>query len=117
MAILTQIKESNLPLKQLFTISVSVSFIFVALGLLSQFILPPEIPLFYGLPKNSQQLAPSIFVILPSVISMLLTIVNAIISINTDGVYLKKSLAFASIAICLLSIIATYKIVFLVGSI
>jgi hypothetical protein len=117
MALLTQIKESNLPLKSLFTISAVINMVFILLGLVGQLVLPPEIPLFYGLPKNSEQLAPSIFIILPSISSLIITVVNAVISINIDGVYLKKSLAFASISVCLLSVIATYKIIFLVGSI
>lgn len=117
MALLTQLKESNLPLKPLFATSVVINGIFILLGLVVQLVLPPEIPLFYGLPKNSEQLAPSIFIILPNIVSILLTVINAVISINVEGVYLKKSLAFASISICLLSVIATYKIIFLVGSI
>ena len=117
MALLTQLKESSLPLKSLFTTSVVINGVFILLGLLGQLILPPQIPLFYGLPKNSEQLAPSIFITLLSVVSLFLTVINAIISINIEGVYLKKALAFASISICLLSVIATYKIVFLVGSI
>lgn len=117
MALLTQLKESSLPLKSLFTTSVAVNLMFILLGLASQLVLPPEIPLFYGLPKNNEQLAPSIFIILPSLVSLFLTVINAIISINVEGIYLKKALAFASISICLLSVIATYKIIFLVGSI
>lgn len=117
MALFTKIIDKPLPLKPLFIISIVVSFLFILGGLICQLILPPEIPLFYGLPKNSEQLAPSLFIVIPSLISLLITIVNAIISINIDGVYLKKTLAFASISVCLLSVIATYKIIFLVGSI
>lgn len=117
MALLTQIKESNLPLKSLYTISTVINIVFIIFGLISQLILPPEIPLYYGLPKNSEQLASSIFIVLPSIISLIITLINAVISINIDGVYLKKALAFASISVCLLSVIATYKIIFLVGSI
>lgn len=117
MALLTQLKSAHLPLKSLFVISIIISVLFILLGLISQLILPPQIPLFYGLPKNNEQLAQSLFIVIPSLISLLITIINAIISINIDGIYLKKALAFASISVCLLSVIATYKIIFLVGSI
>ncbi|MFZ3301434.1 MAG: hypothetical protein WA152_01820 [Microgenomates group bacterium] len=107
----------KIPLKSLFLISIIVNILFILLGLVSQLVLPPEVPLFYGLPKNSEQLAPSLFIIVPAVISLFITVVNAVISINVDSTYLKKTLAFASISVCLLSVIATYKIIFLVGSI
>ncbi|MEK7169054.1 MAG: hypothetical protein AAB778_03515 [Patescibacteria group bacterium] len=117
MALFTKIIDKPLPLKPLFITSIVVSFLFILLGLVGQLVLPPEIPLFYGLPKNSEQLAPSLFIVIPSLISLLITVINAVISINIDGIYLKKALAFASISVCLLSAIATYKIIFLVGSI
>lgn len=107
----------KLPLKSLFVISFFVNSSLIILGLLSKLVLPPEIPLFYGLPKNSQQLSQSIFIILPSLISLILTLANSVISINLDSQFLKRSLAFASILVTLLSLITTYKIIFLVGSI
>jgi len=106
----------RLPLKYLFVTSFGLNALFIAFGLLSTFLLPPEIPLFYGLPKTNEQLATSIFIILPSSISLLMTFINSIISINVESQYLKKTLAFTSIAITILNIIATYKIIFLVGS-
>lgn len=117
MALFTKITDKPLPLKPLFITSIIVNFLFILLGLIGQLVLPPEIPLFYGLPKNSEQLAPSLFIVIPSLISLLIAVINAVISINIDGIYLKKALAFASISVCLLSVIATYKIIFLVGSI
>lgn len=107
----------KMPLKSLFVISIIINALFILIGLISQLILPPEIPLFYGLPKNNEQLAPSLFIVLPAATSLIITIVNAVLSINTDSSYLKKTLAFASISASLLSSIATYKIILLVGSI
>ncbi|MDO8341295.1 MAG: hypothetical protein Q7T59_04950 [Candidatus Woesebacteria bacterium] len=107
----------RLPLKKLFVYSFVINLITILLGLLAKLILPPEIPLFYGLPQTSEQLAKSIFIILPATIALLLTLVNAILSINIGGTYLKKTLAFTSIAISLLALIGTFKIIFLVGSI
>lgn len=106
----------KLPLKYLFVISFFINLIFILFGLASTFILPPEIPLFYGLPKNSAQLAKSLYIIIPAAVSMVITIVNAVISINIESQYLKRAMAFASLSVTILSVIATYKIIFLVGS-
>jgi hypothetical protein len=106
----------KVPLKNLFILSIIINLIFILLGLLANLILPPEIPLFYGLPKNSGQLTQSIFIILPSTISLVLTILNLIISTKVESNYLKKVFAFSSLVTVILSVIGTYKIIFLVGS-
>lgn len=106
----------KLPLKGLFLWSFIISFSTIALGLIAQLILPPEIPLYYGLPQTTDQIAPSLLIILPSGISIIVTLLNAICSTKTQDNYLKKALAFTSIAVSILAIITTYKIIFLVGS-
>lgn len=97
--------------------AIILSFITLATGLAAQFILNPEIPLFYGLPQTEEQLSPSIFILLPASISFLVVIVNSYLSSKTTDNYLKKCLAVTSIACSILSFIATVKIIFLVGSI
>lgn len=116
MALFEQIKKSGIPLKSLFTISIIINVVIALVGLTSTFILPPEIPLFYGMPKNDSQLVPSFMIILPSLITLILTIFNLILAIKLNGQYIKKALAFTSISLTLLNIIATLKIIFLVGS-
>ena len=105
----------KMPLKNLFLVSIVINLVFILLGLFANLILPPEIPLFYGLPKNSEQLTRSIFIVLPSLVSLVMTLVNITISVKVDSQYLKRVMAFASTGITILSIIATYKIIFLVG--
>lgn len=107
----------KLPLKKLFIASFIINLIVILSGLLIRLILPPKIPLFYGLPQTSEQLAPSVLIILPATIALFFTIINSIFSINIDSTYLKKTLAFASISVSLLSLIGTFKIIFLIGSI
>jgi len=106
----------KLPFKNLFTFSFVLNIAVIALGFLAKFILPPEIPLFYGLPQTESQLAPAILIGLPAFVALILTALNALISINLESVYLKRTLAFTSISVSILAFIATYKIVFLVGS-
>lgn len=121
MAILKQVKLNpafeKLPLKNLFIYSVVISTITLISGLLAQIILPPEIPLFYGLPQTTVQLSSSFMIILPSLISIFITLINAFMSIKVDDNYLKKVLAFTTISVSILGTITTFKIISLVGSI
>ncbi len=106
----------KLPLKKMFVISGISSIILIFIGLLAQIFLPPQIPLFYGLPQTEIQLAPSILIILPSIFSIILTLVNAIVAIKINDNFLKKTLAFSSISVTLLIAITTLKIIFLISS-
>jgi len=107
----------KLPLKNLIIFSLATNLLFLLIAGLSTFILPPEIPLFYGLPKTSEQLVKSFLITIPSLITFILTIINSVIAINIEGQYLKKALAFVTILLTVLNIVTTYKIIALVGSI
>lgn len=107
----------KLPLKNLFIYSLILSTITLSFGLLAQIVLPPQIPLLYGLPQTNDQLVSSLMIILPSIISIFITIINAIFSIKSHDNYLKKILAFTTISIAVLSSITIFKIIFLVSSI
>ena len=121
MAIYQKIKLDSrfekLPLRGLFIASLIINLIVILLALLSRLILPPQIPLLYGLPQTAEQLVNSIFIILPSTLALVMTIINAFISIFIESTYLKKVLAFTSISLSLLALIGTFKIIFLVGAI
>jgi O-antigen/teichoic acid export membrane protein len=106
----------KLPLKRLFVISVIISGILIIVGLVCQIFLPPQIPLFYGLPQTDSQLAPSILIILPPIIASLVTLINVGIAIKVNDNFLKKTLAFSSLSICILVTITTLKIIFLISS-
>ena len=64
----------KLPLKKLILTSFVLNLIIIVLGLLAQFILPPEIPLLFGLPQTTEQLTPSIYIILPSIIALIISV-------------------------------------------
>lgn len=101
----------------LFTYSFVVSLVGIAVGLVAQFILPPEVPLFYGLPQTENQLASPIWIVLPSLIALVITLLNGSSTLKMHDNYLKKVLATTSIFCSLLAVITTLKIIFLVGSI
>lgn len=121
MAIYQKIKMlpgfEKLPLKGSFIFSVVTSTVTIIFGLLSNIILPPVIPLFYGLPQTNAQLANGFAIVIPATISIVFTLLNAVISINSNSMYVKKVLAVSTILICILATITTFKIIFLVGSI
>ena len=79
------------------------------------FFLPPEIPLFYGAPIGEEQLAKSIFCPLPAVISLLVFLINFLISKTVSSVFIKKALNSASYVVFILATITLIKIFFLVG--
>lgn len=119
MAIFKKIKPEfeKLPLKKLFLTIIVISLVTVLFGLVSQIFLPPQIPLFFGLPQTKSQLAPSILIVLPSLISIFISLTNVFISIKIHDVYLKKVLAFSAITVSIMAAITTLKIIFLISSI
>jgi hypothetical protein len=78
--------------------------------------IPPQIPLFYGLPQGEEQLAQQIFLIMPPVTALLFTLLNLILITTTKDDFLKKVLWGTTIGVTLLATITVYKIVALVGS-
>lgn len=116
MAILAKLEFNKLPLKKLFVGSFLISIITIIVGVSVHFFLPPLIPLYYGLPQTDDQLVPSLYIVIPSLMSITITLINLFLSIKTNSNYFRKILAFTSISISLLSAITTYKIIFLIGS-
>jgi len=106
----------NIPFKKYLIISLSANFIFILLCLIAQLFLPPEIPLFYGLPEGKEQLAPTLSLIIPSAFSLILSFFNLLIAALLKDEFLRKALVVVSIAVFFLSLITTVKIFFLVGS-
>ncbi len=51
----------------------------IGLVVLLQRSLPPEVPLFYGLPKTEEQIAPSLNLIIPSLAALTIIIINLLI--------------------------------------
>lgn len=106
----------SIPLKNLvlFAFVLNLVIIFGILSLLKW--LPPQIPLFYGLAEGEEQLAPAFMLILPSVMSCLIIILNLILASLVKSDILKKFLVAAAITSSLFSITTTIKIIVLVGS-
>lgn len=93
-----------------------VSIITIAGVIILRGFLPPQLPLFYGLPKGEQQLTSSINLVIPSLISLGIIVINYSLSTLLEDDFLKKALVLTAIVCVFFSTITTIKIFFLVGS-
>lgn len=112
---LVDIKFEKIPLLKIVIVCLLINVSLIIIGTLSQFILPPQIPLFFGLPQTEQQLASSIYIILPALLSLIITLFNLFLVTKLYDIYLKKMFIFTSLVLTLLSSVAIIKIIFLVG--
>ena len=122
----------RLPLFKLIVAIVITNLSVILIGLLARIILPPVIPIhshangnlykqkawipaFAGMTVGKVSYL-NISIDSPT-ISLIFVLINSTMAIHIESFYIKKSLAFGSLAITLLSTIAAFKIIFLVGSI
>jgi len=109
--------DAEIPFKNIIIASFSVNLLVIILVfLIRKNYLPPEVPLYYGLPEGEAQLVPSINLIFPSVLALILISLNILITSLIKDDFLKKTLSTASLVATFFSIITTIKIIFLVGS-
>jgi uncharacterized Tic20 family protein len=88
----------------------------VTIVLLIQRWLPPQVPLFYGKPSGEEQLTSSLVLTLPSIVSLLILLINVSFAAVLKDEFLRKTLVLAAIAVTFFAAITTIKIIFLVGS-
>ena len=108
-------KESAV-LKNFFIYSLSINVLAIASVLIGRSFLPPQVPLYYGLPEGEGQLSDSLGLVIPGTVSLLILTVNFILIKMLKEDYLKKILATVSLVASVFAIITTIKIIFLVGS-
>lgn len=104
------------PLKRVFVSSLIVNFLTAIAVLISQSHLPPQIPLFYGLAEGEEQLSFPLGLIIPTLLALLITVVNASLTLIIKNDFLQKTLILAGFAVTIFSTITTVKIILLVGS-
>jgi hypothetical protein len=78
--------------------------------------LPPQVPLYFGLPEGEAQLAPALGLILPSLVSLAVLTVNITACFFIEDDFLKKALILTAIGVTFFTTITTIKIILLVGS-
>lgn len=99
----------NTSLVFLFTNISLIIFIFVIIQKL-----PPEMPLFYGLPRGEEQLGAALSLIIPLLLSSVFVVINSILAYFITSLFLKKVLVVGSYFTAILSIITVVRIISLV---
>lgn len=112
-----KIKEAKIPFKNGVKIILILNTIVIFLVLLLLKLLPPQIPLFYGLAEGEEQLASDWMLILPCLVSLTIIIINLVIALNLKDEFFKKILVLTGITAGIFAIVTVVKIFFLVGGI
>ena len=110
-------KLEKLPLKGYFNASWIINFIIIIFSLLVQKRLPPQIPIFYGLPQGEAQLSSPIGILIPSVSSLIFVLLNLFLINIIKDEFIKKVLVVAGLTTAVFASITVVKIIFLVGQI
>jgi hypothetical protein len=108
--------KDDIPYKKVVYLAVALNLLVIAGVFLIKNFLPPEVPLFYGLPEGQEQLSSVYLLALPSVISIGLIFLNILLGILVKDEFITKILCLTGIASAFFAIVTTFKIVFLVGS-
>jgi hypothetical protein len=105
----------KLPLKGCIYFSIVINLISVVVIIALRSLLPPVVPLFYGLPSGAEQLTPTLGLVLAPATGLVITILNLFLTNLTSDIFLKKTLIISGAFISLLLAITVTKIFLLVG--
>ena len=108
--------RDDIPFKKFVYLAVFFNLLLIAVIFLIKNFLPPEIPLFYGLPEGQDQLGSVYLLALPCIISTGIIFLNILLGTLVKDEFLVKILCLTGIASAFFSIVTTLKIIFLVGS-
>ena len=89
-------------------------FLVLAIFLIKNF-LPPEVPLFYGLPKGRAELVPTLGLLIVPLVSFVILLLNTIIASFIADQFIKKSLVISSFITTIILSVAVFKIILLIG--
>ena len=78
--------------------------------------LPPQLPLFYGLPEGKEQLTSQLGLIIAPFSAMAIVLTNAVISSFLKNKFLRKTLIIVGFAVSLLALVTTAQIILLIGA-
>lgn len=106
--------KKNIEFPHLTLIVLSLNVVFIVILILISKDLPPQVPLYYGLPRGEQQLISPAALVLPIVLSSLFIVINNIVAYFIESLFLKRVLVFGSCFVSLLSIITIVNIIFLI---
>lgn len=104
----------QIPYKNYVVAAAVVSVATILIVILVSGILPPQIPLFYGLPESEEQLAPTLGLIIPGVIALAICGINVALAMLLEDEFLKKTLIASSFVASFFAAVTTLKIIWLI---
>jgi len=111
------VKQIKVPFANFLIIAGAINITLIIITLALNKLLPPQIPLFYGLAEGEGQLAPWYLLSIPSLISLAILVVNSLLSTTISNDFLKRVMIISAISVTFFSLITTLKIFFLVGGV
>lgn len=112
----TNIRNLQVPFKNYLALSLFLALATLIATALLQKRLPPEIPLLYGAAEGEGQLVSSWGLTIPSVVSLLVGLLNFFLASFSKDEFTKKTLVLMALVVTFFSLVTTFKIFFLVGS-
>ena len=109
----TRLISKNIPHIYLILTALAINVVLIIATILLSSKLPPQTPLYYGLPRGERQLSAPTSLILPLALSSLFIAVNSIIANFSKNQFLKNTLIAASLFSSLLSVVTVVKIILL----
>lgn len=110
------LQSLKIPFKNYLTFSFFAALTTLLLVVFLQKKLPPQVPLLYGAAEGEGQLVSSWGLTIPSLVSILVIILNAALASFSKDDFARKTLVLMALVVTLFSIVTTLKIIFLVGS-
>jgi hypothetical protein len=111
------VKEDKNPFRKIFNIIIAINILAIIGIIFLQNKLPPEVPLFYGLPEGENQLVKTIFLTIPPIVTLFFSLVNLLISSFFKDKFVKEVLIYSLIFLSFFSLVTIIKIALLVGNI
>ncbi len=104
----------QIPYKNYVVAATGVSLTTILIVILVSGLLPPQVPLFYGLPESEEQLAPTLGLIIPGVIALAICGINVLTAMFLEDEFLKKTLVASSFVAAFFATVTTLKIIWLI---
>jgi hypothetical protein len=114
--IFKKLLSEKIAFKNLIYIAFGLSIVNLIFVIALQKYLPPQVPLFYGAAEGEEQLTSSLGLLIPGCLSIILILLNSLLSLFLESSFLQKILSVVSFTVTLLSAITVTKIILLIGS-
>ena len=89
--IFKKLLSEKIAFKKLLYVSFGLSIINLTLVIALQKYLPPQVPLFYGAAEGEEQLTSSLGLIIPASLSIILILLNSLLSLFLESNFLQKN--------------------------